>query len=635
MILVVNESFLDPVCAVKVWPKSVTDCKVFWKQIEQRRILLDRLNEVINCLPRPDMSLETAIKKGYINEKQVARLFTSLSDLLEFNPEYKRLVLYFPFEFLPSKIWHPSEKILQRASDRFKQTYLKAWKDLLLVQDVRANFLDGDVLEVEQRVGDLPRVVKTAHLIPKLVENGLMEVKDIIALMEESRDSTLRDSIADTLPVLADLGLIAEKEFELMEESNDYFISSIAQIIQTSMYAGNRKVKVAPRTITLSFVQKELTREFSRINTAIYGNITDKRKNWLKGSRKQKAIKVLAEIVSEVITKNGIVNETTEEFLDQEIDIASIQVLIEGIRKAIELTASTDINRALKIYEQYQDTMLRFWENNNAQINEILLKTFRRLYHLRIIDDEQLARLNIILPELAGPFSKNLELIKQEIHDIQEMAILIKSDPELSQLIYPMVLVFGSRLKGYGAQNADIDIGVFVRPGTSFDNRAKLQKLLGKVFTQEMIRDKIVEFWLKEGEETLHVCDFTKTDVSLGESSWTHVLFGSAWIGDEKTIYELLEKLLVPYLYDTGKIIHGLNARRLYLEELERDTLQYRIMHKGYEQFFPKYGNINTLHAGGIDGKSMFWDSGYRQLAIKLFISKVFLPKIPAPEIRK
>lgn len=633
--LAVIESFLDSDRAAKVWPKSITGNETFLKQTEQRRILLLRLNKVTDYLPRPDMSLESAIEQGYINEEQVARLYASLSDLLEFDSEYKRLILYLPFEFLPTKAWRPCEKILRQASRRFKKSYMKAWKDLLSTQDVRANFLDGDVLEIEQRVGDLPRVVKAAHLMPKLVEKGLMEVKDVIALMEESRDQTLKDSIADTLPVLADMGLIAEKEIRFMEESKDWLVNSMARIILANMNAENRQIKTAPRAITLLFVQQELAREFSRIDAAECGDITEKRKNWLKQSGKQKAIESLAEIVSAVIIENGIANESIIEFLDQKIDIATIQVLIEGIRKAIELTASTDLSRALEIYEQYQDIMLKLWENNNAQVNETLLKTFHHLYHLKIIDDKQLAKLNIVLPELAGPFSKNLELIKQELSDIENMTRVIESDSKLSQLIYPIILVFGSRLKGCGTQNADIDLGIFVRPGVSFNDRTKLQELYGKIFTHEKVRDKIVEFWLEEKEGIIQVRDFDDSDVSLGESYWTHILFGSAWIGDEKTIYSLIEKLLVPYLYDTGKTIHGLNARRLYLEELERDTLQYRLMHKGYEQFFPRYGGMKTLHADEIDGKSMFWDSGYRQLATKLFINRVFLPKIPIPKIKE
>jgi hypothetical protein len=61
---------------------------------------------------------------------------------------------------------------------------------------------------------------------------------------------------------------------------------------------------------------------------------------------------------------------------------------------------------------------------------------------------------------------------------------------------------------------------------------------------------------------------------------------------------------------------------------MERDTLQYRLMHKGYERFFPAYGGMKTPHGDRIDGESIFWDSGYRDAAIKLFANRVFLPKI-------
>lgn len=301
--LVVIESFLNPNCAIKVWPKSVTASRVFWEQLKQRGELLDRLNNVVNCLPRQDMSFETAVKQRYIDGEQVAKLYTSLSDLLEFTPEYKRLILYLPFEFLPTKTWHPSEEILQQASDRFKQTYMKAWKNLLSTKDARANFVDGDVLEIEHRVGDLPRVVKAAHLIPKLVEKGWMEIKDILGLMEESSDETLRDSIADTLPVLSDLGLISEKEIKLMEASKDWLARNMARIIREDMKSKSKETRTIP-AITFSFIREKLSQEFFRIETTKYGNITEKRKKWLKQSKKQKAIEALAEITSATVVKN-------------------------------------------------------------------------------------------------------------------------------------------------------------------------------------------------------------------------------------------------------------------------------------------------------------------------------------------
>jgi len=455
------ESFFDPVQATKIWPKSIA------AQTAQRKELIERLSDVIDRLPKPDMALETAINQGHVTKEQVAKLYTALSELLESDQDYKRLVLYLPFEFLP------------KAPERFRQAYLKTWKRSLSIHDVRANFVDGDIIEEEQQAGNLPRVVKAAHLIPKLIENGFMEVKDILTLMEESDDQLLKESIADTLPVLADLGFLAEKE-------------------------------IRPRVKQIQPEPKF---------------ITEKRKAWLEW-KKQKAVQP---------------------------------------------------------------------------------------HQLSIIGDRH----------LAGPFSKNLELM-EEMRDIEKMVASVESNPELSKFIYPVAAIFGSRFNGYGEKNADIDIAIFVRPGTSFSNRARLQKLLKETFAHEKIKnDEIIEFWLIKKGDRLQVCDFAEWDVSLGERYWTHILFGGAWVGSDDAMRGLREKLLIPYMYDDGE------ARRLYLEDLEQSTLQYRLMHKGYERFFPPYGGIHTKHSDEIDGKSIFWDSGFRQLATRLFISRVFLPKIP------
>src|SRR6185295_13438322 len=117
-------------------------------------------------------------------------------------------------------------------------------------------------------------------------------------------------------------------------------------------------------------------------------------------------------------------------------------------------------------------------------------------------------------------------------------------------------------------------------------------------------------------------------DSAMGDSTLTHVLFEGAWGGNKNTIRELYEKLLVDYLYSKGKTVLQHDARTFWLKEIERDTLQYRLMHKGYARFFPKQGGIDTDHSSGIDSNSAFWDSGYRRLASKLFIDKVFLPQL-------
>lgn len=631
--VVANESFLDPVRAAEVWPETVATNEVFLEQLIRRKKLREYLENVITRLPQPDMSLEAALHHGYVSEEQVAEMYASLSILLESGRDYRRLVLYLPFEFLPNRRQHSSGKELRYASGRFRQAYMEAWKSLLSVHDVRANFVDGDVLEVERRTRDLPRVVKAAHLIPKLVERGLMEVKDVLALMEGSDDQILKNSIADTLPVLADLKLLDEEDIARMEQSGDRLLNSMARIIVSHITTTKRRVKTAPRTVTLSLVQEELRQEFFRADTQDYGDITEKRKAWLKQEKRQNAIDAVAEDIGTAIIEQRLTDETTASFLTRAANSASQHALIEGIRKALESIEKNNPGRALALYEHHKKTLRKLWENNDPGRRETLSKTFRRLRQLGVVAEKELAELGVVTPVLAGLFSENLKLI-EEVCEIRKMATSIESNSELSRMIYPVVLVFGSRLNGYGEHDADIDLGVFVRSGTPFRNRTRLKKLLLAAFSHEKVRsDEVVEFWLEEKGGRLRVRNFAEPDVSLGKSYWTHVLFGAAWEGNESVMRELREKLLVPYLYDTGEVIEGRDARSLYLEEMEQATLQYRLMHKGYARFFPPYGGIHAPHADAIDGESMFWDSGYRQLATRLFASRVFLPIVP-PHVR-
>lgn len=625
----VVESFLDMSRATEVWPETVSKNEAFVGQVEKRIELTKSLDDVMRHLPRPDVSLESAIARGHITEEKTAKLYAFLSDLFEHDGDYAHLALYIPFEFLPDATWTSATQELQQASARFKGAYMETWKSLLSMHSVRANFLDGDILEADQRTGDFPRVVKAAHLIPKLVEKGLMQADDALSLMETSADETLRQSIADTLPVLSDMGLLTQTEMKRMESSQDSLAVRMARIIASATQSKVERMEATNEAITFSSIEATLRETFSLIDTKERGDISKKRIKWLVGKEKQEAIASSGNEISVAILDGTLISATAEAFLAQNIDAATKEAFISGVRQAVESAPAVD---APALYARYKEALLTLWREDASGVHEALVKTFARLHSLTVVDEAQLSQLNIQIPKLAGPFSDNLKFMKPEIHEIRKMIASVESNPELSSLIYPVALVYGSRLKGYGGESADIDLAVFIKPGTSFDDRTKLQALLAQTFSHERIEGNLVEFWLEETPDGLAVQDFPQLDVLLGEPYDTHVLFGAAWEGDAEVMQQLREKLLVPYMYDQPKEIRGMGARKLYIEEIERDALQYRLMHKGYEKFFAPYGGIHTPHADSVDGKSMFWDSGYRQMATKLFVNRVFLPKIPKPK---
>jgi len=615
------ELFADPVITAAAWPKSIVGKKEFQEQVKSRAVLNKRLDAVMTAVSRPDMSLQTAVEEKRLTEKQIADMYTSLGELLTDDRDYERIILYLPFEFLPNADWQPTSKELQRAAEKFRTAYLSAWHNLLTTLDVRANFVDGDVLDVESRTGDLPRVVKAAHLIPKLVEKGVLATTDVFALLDSSENEILTHSIADALPVLADLGLLHETELKRMKASSDSSIRAKAELIGSPATIEKKKTI----GVTHASIKQNLQTAFQFADAVQYHGITGKRIAWLKQEAKRQAVETAGRNIAAAIAEQVFNEQTAATFLSAESDNASRLALVEGIRRAIE---GADKAQSTTLFNRFEKTLSALWHNDVPAIQDALAKTFFRLNGLGVVDDMQLKTLGLTRPHLAGPFSENVKSLEGEMTMIHKMALASESDPELTKYIYPVALVFGSRLKGYGAKSADLDIAVLVRPDTPPNNSDRLQTLLQKNFNHEKIHGEIVEFRLQKDKNCLSVIDKESSAPSVGDSYWTHVLFGATWVGDPDAIKELREKLLTPYLYDEGKMIHGRDARGLYLEELERDTLQYRLMHKGYAKFYPSCGGINTPHAGEIDGQSSFWDSGYRRLATKLFASRVFLPKL-------
>ena len=472
------------------WPGEIKENKQLEKEIALRNEAITSIDSLFVRIPKADMDITEALDSGIVTEEDVAVIYEHLTAFIESDEYNKRFILYFPFEFIPSTSWQPKSQELQVAMHEFRTTYLTQWEKLLLVNDVRANFVDGDVPEVELRKRPLERVAKAAHLLPKLVEKGLVTMPEIIDLIESNPGNTLQASIVDTLPVLVDMGFISLHEAENLLQSN---------------------------YLTLP---KKRTKEISP------DQMTEGRLKWLNEKNKPVTMQ-------------------------------------EGLADVID-----------------------------------------------------------------RPFEEKQPLLATEEEVLKSAVHLIESSPELSKVLYPACILFGSKVKGYGSLDADMDVALFVKPGNTQDDIDSIRASLATIIPHEQLKGKIVEFWLEEEDDELTVIDFPKPQTNIADSSWSHVLFEGAWVGNSDAIKELYSKLLTGYLYSEDKTIQGADARRIWLEEMERDTLQYRLMHKGYARLFPEQGGIHTEHSDSIDGKNMFYDSGYRRLATKLYLNKVFLPQL-------
>ncbi len=570
-----TETLLDPIESGSLWSNLQEIASQVERHAEQSRLI----HEVAAQVPDPTTTLELAVNRKFVSAELARDLLMELSNTLS-DPEHNRLLIYLPFEFLPDASWNSEDAGLNTAINLFRSTYKEAWYRLLTVHDVRANFVDGDVAEVEHRQDDLPRTVKAAHLTPVLLERGLITFDEIEEVLRTSEDPILNLSILEAL---------------------DAYGTSPGQAGYT---AQERDEQAAPATNV---------------------PVSERRQAWLDQRQEESEIVTKAQYLSRFILAGEL--KPISVSWGPEGDEAGYRAVSEGIYKAIESNAWQNLDRAKAMYSEFGPMLDELWlKANSPRTKEQAARVYRRLHRLGVVDLETLRQLGIDLPTLTGPFSENLNHMPEEIQRLKRISSKISETPGLNRVLYPVVLLNGSRLKGYGEHASDVDTGVFIRPGTVEADNENLRRLVRAVFTGEGHNDEPIEFWLKEENEKLSVRRLAEYDPHIADAYWTHTLFGSAWIGDQAEIQHIQRRLLPNYFEDSEEIIYGRKARGLYIEELERDRLQYRLLHKGYARQYPQYPRESWTHRPEIDGHAAFWDSGYRRLATQIYINSVFLP---------
>ncbi|MDP3792356.1 MAG: hypothetical protein Q8Q89_01365 [bacterium] len=493
---------------------------------DSRKRLKSLLDKIFEQVSDPEMNLDTALDLGLITYGDLAKLYDDLSDFVA-NKDNARIILYLPFEILPSLNKPITDSRLERQRIRFASFYLTAWRNLLFSNenDLRTNFIDGDVWEPE--LGENPRVRKAAHLIPELIERGFLSISEVYAILVNStEDKVLQESLLDVLPILADKNLITNK--------------------------------VAVRT---KFTRKPIPENPSR---ALLARIA-----WDKQEKLNQKIKEgAAKFIKEISKTKRIEPENAKYFLEP---------------------------------------LTKFWQNSSIEIRDELVSVLSHWFYFGIVNENDLKLFGLKKPNLESPSDKEAA---DEIEGIIEK---IRNNEKLSQILYPIGIAFGSRIKGYGKLSADLDIAVFVRPDVSWNDRKTIYENLGKV----------TEFWLKECGELIEVREVPLEYNNIAEKDWVHILLQGIWFGKDSEIVALRQKLLPRYLTSTDE-----NERIMWIRQLELEALQYRLMHKGYARFYPLLSRAQTEHSYLIDSDSAFWDPGYRRLATKLFITRVFLPQI-------
>lgn len=585
------ESFFDAREAALVWPRHIYTRPDFQSQIAAQQQLLHVTKTVLDTLP-PGVTLRTGLENHLLSEETVCALLSQLADYLEAEPAHGRIVLYLPFA-LTSPLPDGSPALAE-ANVRFQRAFRRAWLEQMKSHEVRANFVDGDVLETEKRTGDLPRVVKAAHLIPGLLDSHHLSLEELVNSVMTGGDDFTQTCIRDVVNKMWVQRLYVKTGVKTLPP---------ALATHPELGEANDVPSLATIHTKLMTIAESVTED----------GATPNRTKWLRQVAVERVIKETAHCLCKFLTDGTPLPKP--EVLEATVILSYLEAIRMLMLQTGQLTAD------------HRHWLTLVLKTATDQTRSAVVKVYRHAFASGFIAEQVLTDAGIHFPALAGPFSKNLATFKPSVKDFHQMVTVITEDPFLASRVYPAVILFGSQLKGYGADTADADVAVFVRPGTLARDETEINRRLQQIFADDRIGGSAVLFWL-EGVSRLRIVRNTLTHGGPGLPSFTHVLMGGAWVGEESSIRTLQHQLLPQYLLNPTSTEDGKPVRERWLEEMERDSILYRLLHRGFERSYPVQSPYADATGDVIDGQSAFYDPTFRQIATVLFLTRVFFPNL-------
>lgn len=288
--------------------------------------------------------------------------------------------------------------------------------------------------------------------------------------------------------------------------------------------------------------------------------------------------------------QNNIIGGIISQDLEKPEDFAVINydqdIKNNAIRCLIERQTTASIHQAQSTYFKFRDYLLQ------QDMSDSLMHLLLRLRSANVISDFELSLFQLKYPNLTKNLHENLLPWCDKINHLLEEARI------LNDLVYPVIAVYGSQLKGYGRIDGDLDFAVFVKPGAAF---VESREVIDKVFSETPTK-----FYLSEEKGDLRIQP-TWSNGPYGAPSDAHVLFNSCWYGDDGDVSQMRERLLRPFIAEPNFAL-----RRLWLSEIERDLLCYRLLHRGF----------SFVHK---PNSWVFLDDNYRTIACELYVRYVHL----------
>lgn len=544
------------------------------------------------------------------------KLCKELSNTFDTDTEFARAALYIPFSLLPDI--NSDEK---QESKSFISSYKKAFISLLKHTDFRADFMDGDILEPELRGGKLPdQIVKAPHLLPWLMSRGIFLQEEVLSMIKTAQNPALVQALVDVIPVLYRDSLLNEDVFTVLKTSDHEAFRKLLSQIQ--------EMETVPKKQPISeLTPKELITSFSHAHQAMVTRITsastsENRKVWQMEVQSGRLSDEFSYRLAPHI--DTTLDSATLDTLLAQNDPPCVCLIINALRIKAGMEFETEGNVTEYTQQLIDQTLVKISHNENKEVSQALNKLSQYSHHYGV---------NIPSPEMPQ-FAQSEEVprTKSYFESLTSCARFIEEDPTLSQYLYPVVVSLGSHAKGYAKEGSDTDMCVFVKAGIQETERETIHKKLEEMSSILGVHGSCMEFWIEESENGISFKNYENPDQHRGDSLLTHPFTGE-WVGNLETTKHLRQGLMNMYIRNENKVLAEHPAREVWLQDIEHNMLQYRLMHKGYTSHVPPEKSKSDHDDFSIDGKSIFYDDGYRKVAFDIYLKKAFLPVVSSEEV--
>lgn len=618
-------------------PPEVSGNLVLLEQAVKRRELSKSLDDAFDKVKDSDTDFYEALGQGILSSEELSTIYDQLSEFINTDENNCRILLYLPIQLLPrsdqqKKLPGNVFSSLQKLNGILRDSWIR----LLHETEARTSFSNGDILE--EGMEDPERICKAGHLTADFLDKGIVSPNDIIALLKIVSGEYILKSLTEGLIVARDRQLINDDKWEQIVRLSAKKDSMAAILRSAGRYNETKKKSIDIGTAEntdewAAEIFSQLKDQLTEIQLKYQPkkqNFSPERANWLVGVEKDSLFSMTAEIISPKLISGEIDIKDLERFYRLHERTPELEIVVlRSIFISLEELSKKNPQKVELFRRNYWPAIEGFWEKDSMPLKDEIISGLGRLQRLYPIDQNLLDLFNIKVPDLSLATPTDTEqLALSEYNFLIEAVQKIKENQKLSANLYPVVLLYGSRSKGYALPSSDVDVAIFVKPGVQISDRDEMLKELDRSVPELKKAKKIVEFWTENKDGQLDIRPVPEGTVNIVGTDQIRFLMEGIWFGQKEEISQLSETIINEYLDLDRFGNQKQETRRHLLRQLEMGFLQYRLLHKGFRTFYPPQKDKGTLHADLIDWESDFWDPGYRRLATKLFISHVFLPDL-------